>query len=112
MTKWFGRLKRMKALGKAFGQCMAEHPEAWALGNQLADELFNSRSDYLIDQTRTKEGQERYIRMASEGLVTAVLERSFEEEAGVPFPEPPTQEAATCFGVALGTRLTDLFEAT
>lgn len=111
MARMFGRVKRMKNIAKTFGECQANHPEAWALGNELADEVFNTRSDYLIEETRTKEGQEKYVRLASEGLVTAVFDGTFEDQTGVPFPEPLSQEAASCFGIALGARLTDLFEA-
>lgn len=107
----FNRIKSGAKVAKKFGECRAEHPQAWALGEELADGVFETRTDYLLDMTKTAEGADKYIRISSEQMLKSLDEGTFEELAGAPFPEPVTDEAATCFGIAFSTRLVDLFES-
>jgi len=105
----FGKAKTMAKLGKKFGECRAEHPEVWALGNEMADASFAARTPYLLERIKA-EGEDDYIRLASTTLMEALGNGTFEDLTGVKFPEPVTDGSATCFGIAFSTRLVDLFD--
>lgn len=106
----FRKAKRMAKLGKTFGECQEKHPEVWKLGNNLADEIFATRSDYMREETRTREGADKYIRLAGEHLLTSLSDGTLGDEFGIEFPEPVTDSSAKCLGIAFSTRLVDLFE--
>jgi hypothetical protein len=107
----FGRGRRMVNVGKTMGECKAEHPKVWALGEELADGVFETRTPYIKEQTRTKEGADSYAKFVAAEVVRAASEGTLEQELGVALPEPATERSLSCLGIAFGTRLIDLLEA-
>lgn len=108
-----GLFKRWKGgldAAKKFGDCAANHPEVWKLGTEIAEGLVATRSDYLVEETRTEEGANKYARHAAEGMLGLLGSGSFSEETGLEFPEEVTDESATCFGIAIAKRIYDLLE--
>jgi hypothetical protein len=103
-------MKRMAGVARKFAECEAKHPAVWRLGTQLADEVFDGRSEYIRQETTTDEGAHRYIKAAGEHLLVSLSDGTLEEEMGVVFPGPITDSSAACFGIAFTKQLRDRFD--
>lgn len=101
---FFDKAGRMSRLASKFDECKRNHPGAWAAGIEAADECFAGRTPYLLQNIQTEEDVDRYIRLASEQMVTGVAQGEFD------FPEPVTQSSLAAFGISFGKRLRDAFD--
>jgi hypothetical protein len=90
-------------LGKQAGKHKANHPHAWALGEELAASFLASRSRDLVRMIHEqgKQGIELYVRETSEAAVRGVADGEVEMN------EPVTQEALTAVGISCGIALRD-----
>jgi hypothetical protein len=89
-------------LGKQAGKHKANHPHAWAIGEELAASFLASRSRDLVRMIHEqgKQGIKLYVRETSEAAVRGVAD-------GVEMSEPVTQEALTAVSISCGIALRD-----
>lgn len=85
-------------------ECKRFHPRAWAAGIGAADECFAARTPYLLQNIQTEADVEKYIRLATEQIVSDVAQGEFD------FPEPLNQSILAVFGISFSKRLSDAFD--
>lgn len=101
---FFEKAGRMNRVASKIDQCKRSHPRAWAAGIEAADECFAARTPYLLQNIQTEADVEKYIRLASEQVVTGAAQGEFD------FPEPLNQSSLAAFGISFSKRLSDAFD--
>jgi hypothetical protein len=104
----FDRARKISRMGREMAYLKADHPEAWAAGQQAAIEALQGRSDDLVRMLiqGPPERVEHYRSTMTEEIVTGVGIGEYE----APF-SPLTPEGLKAFAISLGMKLIDVLEA-
>jgi hypothetical protein len=103
----FKKLRKMNQIGKEAGFLKADHPGAWALGEDMARQLLADRSPDLVEMMKV--GPQHLVdEYVQRGYMMAM---QFASEADAPdMGESPTSESLKAVGIACGMYLTDVLE--
>lgn len=100
-------LGKMNELAKKAGYLKADYPQAWALGESLADEALATRSEALMRMIaeRGQKGIDSYAEQVREACVQGVA------SGEIAYAGPVDKDALVAVGIACGMRLQDKLEA-
>jgi len=93
-------------MGKQAGTLKADHPDAWAIGEELASEALATRSPDLIRMIheRGDQGIDAYVRQVSEAVIQGASRGEIE------LPELLAEGTLTALGISCGMALKDALD--